>query len=716
MREIDLFESWINTLSEGTVLPTTTQKQQQLIQLLSQPFPVGADATNAVETLHDLFMDPELSSDLSDLAETDPNADARPVIMSKLSDYKNQPGIATVMAKISNATANGEQPTDNAPPGGEEAVDATATPGATAPAPTAPAPETPAAPAQPQGGEVPAEEPVPDEMAPQPVAEEEEDFDYDADLKTILKHAGVAPCGCPAEDYITGKDPHLKESRHPFEVGESIQGYGAALAGGEAGAELGAAAGTAFGPVGTVVGGALGGLGGAYLGQQGVEQISKSAPVQQARKWVADKAGQVTGALGGGTGAQMLAKNVTDYALSPDEDPNVPKAVTNKTAQQGLDLLSKIPGVGKKVAKVADVALNANTLMNYFSKAKEVGMPAMKAAEVISAHPEATKIASDLLAKGVQDPTTRNALLGLTATGVAGVAAKGGVKNAANFAKDAVGGVKDAAAGAVGTAKTAAKAVAKPAKKFGSSFSQGFQAGTQGRGLPVNATQKTQQPTTVQPKQVAATPTQPAPTTQPDSGLAKTATLPQGHSSVLSKDQTVTPSAKRPLPKRASKPMRSNKKFREDITDEDAVVGKSLGSIGGGALGSTLAGPLGGVIGSKLGSMAGEKLGGHIAKKTGRGRTEVPDEKKSFAHHASSALGGLLGADIADIADAWHLSANTGSEIGSKAGEKIGSKLRGMLGRRPEPDFSPALAESINKDITRLQFLAGIESNKNNKN
>lgn len=618
MREIDLFESWINSLSEGTVLPTTTQKQQELIQLLSQPFPVGADATNAVETLHDLFMDPELSSDLSDLAETDPNADARPVIMSKLSDYKNQPGIATVMAKISNATANGEQPAPPTTPGSEEAVDATAPQ-------TPPAPEAPPAPA-PQGGEAPAEEPVPDEMAPQQPVAEEEDFDYDADLKAILKHAGVEPCGCPAEDYLTGSDPHLKENRRPFETrlssdvdeGKIAHTLGS-IGGGLGGLAAGGAAGMGVGSVPlAMAGGAAGSAAGGAALDAATEKALKTDTAQSIRKGLGNAAtwlGQKTGHEGWG----QAAKGAVDLAMTPDSDEQLSNrlkgSVATDLATGALGGLGKVAqgakalgaagevasGVGAKAAtglgaaaqefsqlspmaqKVLGYAANLGT-----SKTLKAGTNVADITgsvyDLISKSPNGPAVAKELLDKGwsgLQDPKTREQMMGLAGAGMTAAAGakaagklphgiKGAAKTAASGIKNAMGSVGDKTSTAIdatkslaGTAATAAGKVAKPVAKFGSSFNQGFNAGMSGRGLPVAKTPVAQPQTQTQPTTQAPAPQAPTQTPPSDGGLAKTATMPQGHSAVLNKDQTTTTTAKRPLPKRASKPMRKAVRTRE---------------------------------------------------------------------------------------------------------------------------------------------------------
>ena len=65
MKEAEIFESWINTVQEGTwAIPSKPQAQAQLKKLLSEPFPVGADATNATQALYGIFGDDELFDQL----------------------------------------------------------------------------------------------------------------------------------------------------------------------------------------------------------------------------------------------------------------------------------------------------------------------------------------------------------------------------------------------------------------------------------------------------------------------------------------------------------------------------------------------------------------------------------------------------------------------------------------------------------------------------
>ena len=111
MKEINVFEGWMNLLSEGTwALPDSKEKQQQLVSLLSQELPVGPDATNATEQLYDILGDDELFDRLGALAEQDANADARTVILERLEEMKDNPSVAQVIGKLKIESNPAEQP------------------------------------------------------------------------------------------------------------------------------------------------------------------------------------------------------------------------------------------------------------------------------------------------------------------------------------------------------------------------------------------------------------------------------------------------------------------------------------------------------------------------------------------------------------------------------------------------------------------------------
>jgi hypothetical protein len=87
MKEADEFESWAKTVAEGTwATPDTPEAEKQLKQLMSKELPVGPDATNATEQLYNIFGDDQLFDQLTELADRDANADARPLVQARLAE------------------------------------------------------------------------------------------------------------------------------------------------------------------------------------------------------------------------------------------------------------------------------------------------------------------------------------------------------------------------------------------------------------------------------------------------------------------------------------------------------------------------------------------------------------------------------------------------------------------------------------------------------
>ena len=79
------FESWADNVSEGTwAKPEGEEQVAELIDLLMEPLTVGIDATNATGALYNLVGDDNLFDRLSELAEDDPEADARDIVMDWL--------------------------------------------------------------------------------------------------------------------------------------------------------------------------------------------------------------------------------------------------------------------------------------------------------------------------------------------------------------------------------------------------------------------------------------------------------------------------------------------------------------------------------------------------------------------------------------------------------------------------------------------------------
>jgi hypothetical protein len=110
MKEINMFEAWATRLTEGTwSTPETPEQKQQLVDLLSKDFPVGADALNATEQLYDLLGDDVLFDQLEKLADQDANADARQTILDRMVELGQNPDIAEVISQLNIDTDPADQ-------------------------------------------------------------------------------------------------------------------------------------------------------------------------------------------------------------------------------------------------------------------------------------------------------------------------------------------------------------------------------------------------------------------------------------------------------------------------------------------------------------------------------------------------------------------------------------------------------------------------------
>lgn len=87
MKEAEIFETWANSITEGTwALPDNPESKKQLSKLMSSELIVGPDALDATQQLYDIFGDDELFDRLSVLAQRDPDADARDIVRGRAAE------------------------------------------------------------------------------------------------------------------------------------------------------------------------------------------------------------------------------------------------------------------------------------------------------------------------------------------------------------------------------------------------------------------------------------------------------------------------------------------------------------------------------------------------------------------------------------------------------------------------------------------------------
>jgi outer membrane lipoprotein SlyB len=120
MKEAQIFENWINNLSEGTwALPETPEQMEKLNQLMSGELIVGPDATNATELLYDIVGDDELFDILNDLAD---RSEGRANIWDD-SDVQRRLAELGVQTPQSTAAEPADVPQDTAPEVKEDQLD-----------------------------------------------------------------------------------------------------------------------------------------------------------------------------------------------------------------------------------------------------------------------------------------------------------------------------------------------------------------------------------------------------------------------------------------------------------------------------------------------------------------------------------------------------------------------------------------------------------------
>jgi hypothetical protein len=103
------FENWASALAEGTwAYPETEEDKAKLIDWFSQERPVGTDAMDATSALYNLIGDDKLFDRLEQLAEVDPDADARDAVMGWLETQNPQ-----MYRDIADAISNNDSVTES---------------------------------------------------------------------------------------------------------------------------------------------------------------------------------------------------------------------------------------------------------------------------------------------------------------------------------------------------------------------------------------------------------------------------------------------------------------------------------------------------------------------------------------------------------------------------------------------------------------------------
>jgi hypothetical protein len=101
MKEANIFEAWADRLVEGTwSMPDTPEAQKKLLEFMSREQPVGADATDATEQLYDLLGDDQLFDQLAELAESDPDADCRQIVLDRMQELSDDPDVREVLEQL----------------------------------------------------------------------------------------------------------------------------------------------------------------------------------------------------------------------------------------------------------------------------------------------------------------------------------------------------------------------------------------------------------------------------------------------------------------------------------------------------------------------------------------------------------------------------------------------------------------------------------------
>lgn len=330
MKEIQVFESWINTMAEGTwTLPDTPEQEAKLKELMSAELIAGPDGSNATEQLYDLVGDDHLFDLIQAAAEADPNSNIwdNAEIVGRLGEL----GVDVSDITQRGAEQNSEpQQQDNGYPMDEaDTVNSFAESGTVA------------------GGMAPVQGSLEennlelDQATLDLIDEYIAKFEPTADRNEIIQSVIKGTIHPSELEYALSEDQWGQAKQDPMNYNAAItgsyyeeedplerlkvlsDGWKGTLAGSALGGMAGDAAGTAIGPVaGGAIGGAVGGVPGAIAGT--ALGALAGGPV-----------GAAAGSLAGGKIGDALGGSDDDDKVKEMKTGEIVKAAT-KAATQGI--------------------------------------------------------------------------------------------------------------------------------------------------------------------------------------------------------------------------------------------------------------------------------------------------------------------------------------------------------------------------------------------
>ena len=123
--ELNTYEQFINDIDEESALLNVEDSQAEAIKklndLMQSEMPVGADGTNATQSLDGILDDPELMNALKELGQVNPEMDAREVVKAYLDKYDEEHG-TDISSKISYVPASEPEPAPAEAPVSENLV------------------------------------------------------------------------------------------------------------------------------------------------------------------------------------------------------------------------------------------------------------------------------------------------------------------------------------------------------------------------------------------------------------------------------------------------------------------------------------------------------------------------------------------------------------------------------------------------------------------